>query len=94
MRIWIQHFESNDHFEQQLAEEERGAESALDQASDNNRANSDENDGDSRTNRNENYPALDGDLNIPNSRRSAIVKKLATAIPWKNLDEFDEHINW
>lgn len=81
--MWTQLFESNEPFEQQLAEEERSSKEG---------GHSDDDDGD-ETSR-DHYPALDAELSIPNSRRSALIKKLSSSIPWKNPEEFDEHINW
>ena len=34
------------------------------------------------------------ELSIPQSKRTLIIKKLSTAIPWKSVEEFDQHIDW
>jgi hypothetical protein len=33
-------------------------------------------------------------LSIPPSKRSLVIKKLSASVPWKSLEEIDDHINW
>jgi hypothetical protein len=33
-------------------------------------------------------------LSIPASKRSLVSKKLSASVPWKSLEEIDDHINW
>lgn len=90
LRIWTQIFETSDLFEHQLTEEHhqlqdqraRDAEEyehAIAPAEDTVESQ---------------YPPVEGELDIPVSRRNMVVKKLAGSIPWKGLEEFEEHIAW
>lgn len=98
LRFWTQLFDTNESFEQQIADEERNKYGETDQPDNLSDLGKDDEDGDAGNEKEkasgEVYPALDKELIIPMSRRSAMAKKLATALPWKTMEEFDEHINW
>ena len=38
--------------------------------------------------------AVEGELEIPSNKRSAIIKKMLSAVPWKSAEEVDAHIAW
>ena len=81
VRVWLMVFDSNEYFEEQL-NISRARERELC-----------ERDGDEV--RDDAHETGEGSqLVVPPAKRSMVLKRMSAAVPWKSLEEIDEHIDW
>jgi hypothetical protein len=85
VRVWLMVFENTDMFEVQLARA-REAEAKS--------ARKEDGDEDLSQQMGELVVGSEDALSIPASKRSLVIKKLSASVPWKSLEEIDDHINW
>lgn len=80
-------FDSADYFEEQLAKLKIGE-------NDPREVESVASHGEEDHNGDINGATGEDELTIPAGKRNIILKRMVTSVPWKSLEEIDEHINW
>lgn len=91
VRVWLTVFDSADYFDEQIAHSAMRAHRSNDDVTDEVDALARE--VDRKLSAAEEGPA-EAELVIPKNKRSVVIKRLATSVPWKSIEEIDEHINW
>lgn len=93
VRVWLTVFDSADYFEEQIAKSASLQHPHRDDYDDADEIDALAREVDRKLSAAEAGP--EGvELVIPKNKRSAVIKRLATSVPWKSMEEIDEHINW